>query len=315
MKNFEYMIICSVLLTSTLGLASNAYAEGLVLSAETNFLEYRYNQIPAISGIVTDLDGNPLSRVQVFASFPYVKTGVTADTDGNSSYSTTIIGFTTFNDGKFLLNPTNPSPAGEHTIKVTAKKDTLEESVFVTYKVKENPRIAKSVNDSMVAVEPSRFSIDPLDQQMETQKKQVEENQNVIIKKNKSQQVIEQQRQVAEQDLQNDLIGFEKKYEANSPRNAFASFIEKIDLSLRALFWDQFEFTQNIHDQAYQAKVEALKQGQTSQQATKVFQDTAAVSHEELVEYNEMLNVKHGFANQTIQDKFDKKGKLPRTED
>ncbi len=351
MKNIVYIVIFTVLLTSTLGLTSQAYAEEIVLSAETKFLEYRYNQTPSISGIVTDLDGNPLSRVQVFASFPYVKDEISSDIDNTGPYATTLIGITTFSDGKFLLSPKNPSPAGEHTIKVTAKQDKMEETVLVTYNVKENPRIAKSVTESMIVTESNNLSMNLLERQMETQKMEIEENSkisksvkqsmilnesdnlsmnllekqmetqkmeieeipNIINKENESQQLIEKQRQDAKQDLENDLISFEKKHEINSPRNAFADFIAKIDLSLRALFWDQFEFTQNKHDQGYQAKIKALEQGKTSQQAMKIFQEEAASTHDEIVEYNEMLNVKYGFANQTVQDKFDKKGKLPRT--
>ncbi len=313
MKNIVYIVIFTVLLTSTLGLTSQAYAEEIVLSAETKFLEYRYNQTPSISGIVTDLDGNPLSRVQVFASFPYVKDEISSDIDNTGPYATTLIGITTFSDGKFLLSPKNPSPAGEHTIKVTAKQDKMEETVLVTYNVKENPRIAKSVTESMIVTESNNLSMNLLERQMETQKMEIEEIPNIINKENESQQLIEKQRQDAKQDLENDLISFEKKHEINSPRNAFADFIAKIDLSLRALFWDQFEFTQNKHDQGYQAKIKALEQGKTSQQAMKIFQEEAASTHDEIVEYNEMLNVKYGFANQTVQDKFDKKGKLPRT--
>ena len=313
------MILLTALLGSSVILTSNAASEGLVLFAETKSSEYRYNQDPSISGIVTDLDGNPLSRVQVFASFPYLKEGkLSLDTNVIPSYSTTIIGFTTFSDGKFLLEPENPSPVGEHTIKVTAKKDNLEQNIFVTYNVKENPRVARlanSVNDPIVLSESVPLSADLLDQQIESQKNQVEASQNILNKKNKSQQIVEQQRQLAQNDLEVDLLSFEKKHEANSSRNAFASFIETIDLSLRGLFWDQFEFTENKTDQARQAKFNALKQGYSSQQATKVFQEEAAVSLEELVEYNEMLNIKYGFANQSIQDKFDNEGKLPRIED
>ncbi|MDH3278417.1 MAG: hypothetical protein OEM21_10005, partial [Nitrosopumilus sp.] len=130
------------------------------------------------------------------------------------------------------------------------------------------------------------------------------------------QQVAEQQvaeQQVVPNSLEEDFKQLEEKYAANSPRNAFASFIEKIDLTFKNLFWDQFEFTENKAELAHQAKIEALKEGQTSQQAMKVFQEEAATPLAEIIEFNEMLNVKYGFANQTIQDEFDENGKLSRT--
>jgi len=320
------------LLSSTVVLTSSASSEGLVLTAKSTILEYKYNQPPAISGIVTDLDGNPLSRVSVYASFPYINSEKISSDSDTPTYSSTIIGFTTFNDGKFLLNPTNPSPAGEHTIKVTAKTDQTEENIFVTFTVKEDGNIIReSIDDKAKAsIEIAKLSYDVLEQKMESQKEQYSKIQNPINNLNVSPQVVSPQLvepqvassqvvspqlvepQVASNNLEDDLKEMEEKYARNSPRNAFAGFIETVDLTLRNLFWGQFEFTENKTNLAHQAKIEALEDGQTSHQAMKVFQKTAATPLSEIIEYNEMLNVKYGFANQTVQENFDKNGKLPR---
>ena len=301
----------SLLLSSTMILTSSASSEGIVLSADSSKLEYKYNQRPIISGNVTDMGGNPLSNVSVFASIPYVKSDKgSSDSDG-PIYSSTIFGFTTFSDGKFLLKPKNPSPPGEHTIKVTAKKGQMEESIFVTFNVKEHGIKKRPIDaDAKASMERTILSYSLLEQKMETQKEQYKEIQNPKNKVNVSPQVVEQQ--VTSNNLESDLKQLEEKYASNSPRNAFARFIETIDQTLQNLFWDQFEFTENKTEKAQLARNDALNDGQTSQQAMKVFQKEAETTRAEIIEFNEMLNIKYGFANQTVQDTFDENGKLSR---
>ncbi|MDH3278257.1 MAG: hypothetical protein OEM21_09195, partial [Nitrosopumilus sp.] len=206
MKYIFYVIIVTFLLASTAVLTSSAFAEELVLSAESKKLEYKYNQTPSIFGIVTDMDGNPMSKVSVYASFPYIKSENNSSDSNSIVYSSTIIGFTTFSDGKFLLNPTNPSPPGEHTIKVTAKTDQTEENIFVTFNVKEDGNIIKKpiTSDTKASIETAKLSYSVLEQKMETQKGQYKKIKNPTDNLVAEQQVAEQQvaeQQVAEQQV------------------------------------------------------------------------------------------------------------------
>ena len=97
-------------------------------------------------------------------------------------------------------------------------------------------------------------------------------------------------------------------------KNSFANFVKTIDLLMHGIFWDQFDFTQKISDKAYKAKTSALEEGKTSLEATKVYQETAAVPQKDVINYIEEINVKHGFANATVQEQFDDKGKFNRTQ-
>ena len=64
---------------------------------------------------------------------------------------------------------------------------------------------------------------------------------------------------------------------------------------MHAIFWDQFDFTQKISDEAYEAKNSALNEGKTSLEATKVYQETAAVTQSEVIDHIEKLNIKHSY--------------------
>ena len=44
----------------------------------------------------------------------------------------------------------------------------------------------------------------------------------------------------------------------------------------------------------------------------KVFQDEAAVTQKEVMEFNKKLSIKYGNATSDVQNLFDENGKLPR---
>jgi hypothetical protein len=49
-------------------------------------------------------------------------------------------------------------------------------------------------------------------------------------------------------------------------------------------------------------------------EAAKVYQKTAAVPQKDVIDYIEEINIKHGFANATVQEQFDENGKFNRTQ-
>ena len=67
-----------------------------------------------------------------------------------------------------------------------------------------------------------------------------------------------------------------------------------------------------ITQQAIDAKELALQEGKSSYEATKIFQKKAAVTQQEVIEFNKNLNIGYGNATSNIQNLFDKEGKIPR---
>jgi len=75
-------------------------------------------------------------------------------------------------------------------------------------------------------------------------------------------------------------------------------------------FGGQFNLTEQKHNEAYAAKMNALEEGENSTTAIKVFQRKAAISRSEIVEHNSELNIKYGMADKLTQSYFDEVGKL-----
>ena len=122
--------------------------------------------------------------------------------------------------------------------------------------------------------------------------------------------LIEQQRQLANEYLQNDLVSMNNFNNQNLPRNAYATFVSKVDNSTQSLFWDQFGFMQEKINNANEAKNSVLKSGGSTQEAWQAYNDALAIHQTDLVSANKNLNVKYHFADEKTQNLFNKNGKL-----
>lgn len=279
----------------------------LILTAEPKSSTFNEGVYPIITGKVTDGDGNPVSNLYVYAFFP----SKTAEAMTSS-------------DGKFTLNPLDSYPAGEYSIDVYARSETVLSRMTVTFEIIElenqdpsewlsnstSPNsLILNVNDSI-----SINSTSPLDspylQIMEAQK-----SNSQIKSENDDIDPVDILRKNSKLKLEQDLAANSREIQKEQNRDAFASFVSKLDSIVHAIFWSQFDFTQQKSDNAYQAKLDALDNGKTSLDAMKVYQQEAAVSRTEVVDYMKQLNIEHGFTNSTVQEQFDENGKIPRTGD
>jgi len=125
---------------------------------------------------------------------------------------------------------------------------------------------------------------------------------------------VEKQRQIAKQLLQEDLDRMFKKYEPYTPRNSYTTFLTKIDSGVHDIYWGQFNYQQQKVEAGRAAMQAILANGGGMQEARQAYFDAAATTRAEIIQVNEDLNIKYGFAVQTIQDNFDANGKLPRFE-
>jgi hypothetical protein len=284
-----------------------ASSEGLNLVAEPKSSIINEDVYPIITGKVTDDEGNPVPNLYVYAFFP----SKTAEA-------------MTHNDGKFTLNPLVSYPAGEYSVDVYARTETVLSRVSVNFEImapenqdpsewlsnstSTNSLILK-MNDSI-----SINSTSPLDspylQIMEAQK-----SNSQIKSENDAVDPVDIIRKNSKVKLEQDLAANSREIQKEQNKDAFASFVSKLDSIVHAIFWSQFDFTQKKSDDAYQAKLDALENGKTSQDAMKIYQQEASVSRTEVVDYMKQLNIEHGFTNSTIQDQFDENGKMPRTGD
>ncbi len=261
--------------------------------------KFEVSQFPVIHGKTITLNNNPVSDVKIQVNFP-------------SGAITTLTNST----GQFSVTSPVSADIGEYTITVYAKKDNKVANTQITYQVTENKlTIVKETPNSLEETlkTDKNIELDPFSKmikQLEEEKLQVETRKILV----KEQQQVEEQRLLAEADLQKDLKEAEKRNEFYSPRNAFYRFIQDVDSSVRGIFWQQFLFTEKITKQALEAKENALEEGKSTFEATKIFQKEAAVTQKEVMDFNKNLNVNYGNATSDIQEQFDENGKLPREE-
>ena len=257
--------------------------------------EFKIGQYPFISGVAKDNDGNPLPDVEIQAIFP-----------------SRIMLTTTDSAGEFSITSPVAAEPGEHTITVYATKGTMNLKTQVHYQVIDNQRVTTDItknadpgeNDS----ENSKFDNSKYDLLSRTILDKVEEQKIENAKKethSEEQQIISEQRLQIREDLETDLKSFEKENEFHTPRNAFLRFLAHIDYSVKDIFWHQFLFTEEKTEDAQIAKENALEAGKSSLEATKIFQQEAAVTQGELIKYNEELSIKFGNATASNQEKFD----------
>lgn len=275
-------MIASVIFSVVLGLfvPSQAWSEENMIFSVNSLSELKVGQYPSISGMAKDSQDNPLPNVEVQVNFP-------------SRIMTT----TTDSDGKFTTTSPISAEVGKYTVTIYATKGTMSLKTQVTYDVvdKQNVKIypdkkisdTKNYDNSKYDLF-SRTILDKIEEQKtENNKKEALSNQ---------QQNISEQRLQIDENLQDAVKSFAKENESQTPRNAFLKFLAHIDHSVKDIFWHQFLFTEKRTDDARIAKENALQIGKSSLEATRIFQQEAAISQNEIIEYNDELNIKYGNA-------------------
>ena len=301
-----------------------AATDELVLTVNSES-EYKVGQFPSITGLVTDSDGNPVSDVQIQASFP----------------SRTML-ISTNSSGEFSITSPIPTESGQYVVIISATKDKLFVDAKITYDVKDrksvipllilSQRIESSepieltvknitqITKSDVSLSMTRgitsniidneIQLNPLSN---TILPQIElQNQNEIKQKTsyeQSQNISDQKQKTAEA-VSSDLKLLEKKNEANTPQNVFLEFLNDIDSSVKNIFWGQFSFTEKKTDQGLEAKEKALDEGKSSKEAMESFHKAATTTRNEIIELNNNLNIEFGNATSSTQEQFDEHGKL-----
>jgi hypothetical protein len=281
-----------LLLGATLGV-QDSFAEQLIKANPTS-LTYSIYQNPAVAGIITNDYGDPLSQVYVYS---YFSSGKAEDlTDGN---------------GKFFLRSSEKYSPGEYSIEVYARSESSLSRNVVSFEVLE-PKAPETITTPQLTQAKRGLSIAEM---MEKARSYNSEKPQTTIKTlEKNTTSLEPQRMLAQDSLTSDIRENSREELQEKNKNSFANFVKTLDLLMHGIFWDQFDFTQKISDEAYEAKTSALKEGKTSLEATKVYQETAAVPQNDVIDYIEEINIKHGFANATVQEQFDENGKVNRTQ-
>jgi hypothetical protein len=234
-----------LLLGATLGV-QDSFAEQLIKANPTS-LTYSIYQNPAVAGIITNDYGDPLSQVYVYS---YFSSGKAEDlTDGN---------------GKFFLRSSEKYSPGEYSIEVYARSESSLSRNVVSFEVLE-PKAPETKTTPQLTQAKRGLSIAEM---MEKARSYNSEKPQTTIKTlEKNTTSLEPQRMLAQDSLTSDIRENSREELQEKNKNSFANFVKTLDLLMHGIFWDQFDFTQKISDEAYEAKTSALKEGKTSLEA------------------------------------------------
>ena len=302
MRKVAYSVILSiVMLSATVSYASSTMGD-LVTTAWPLDDSFENGEFPKIVGNVKDQAGNPVDGADVKVTF-----------------ATQTITSTSNNVGSFYIESTTPALPGEYTINVISTKDGHGMNIVSTsYFVKGDPQSFPELDLSVVNQIPflieEGLTTNPLAQiifqHMEELKKQQEAEEKKQQEIKERENFINEQRLLVQNSLDEELNRLEKAFDLNTPRIAFGRFVETVDDTVQVIFWGQFNLTEQKHNEAYAAKVDALEDGEDNVEATKTFQRKAAITKSEIVTYNSELNVKYGLGDETSQGYFNEQGKL-----
>ena len=125
---------------------------------------------------------------------------------------------------------------------------------------------------------------------------------------------VEEKRVTAQQRLDEKLNAFIEKYKDVMPKAAYTKFVEKKPDYIQGVFWGMFDYMQGKVDSARNAMKVVLDNGGSLKEAQDAYFEHASAKRVQLIQAVKDLNIQHGFADKSVQNTFDKNGKLPRSD-
>ena len=105
-----------------------------------------------------------------------------------------------------------------------------------------------------------------------------------------------------------------KDFEAYNSQNAFARFVSKKPSEIQPIYQGMFDYQQEKIRSAKAERDRILADGGKLQDAWDAYYKISATKKVKLVQLNKDYNIRYANANSNIQNMFDEKGKLPRTD-
>lgn len=125
---------------------------------------------------------------------------------------------------------------------------------------------------------------------------------------------IAEARKEAKARLNEEVTRMNAEYDQYTPKNAFTKFVSKKPAETQGVYWAMFNYQQEKVKSAKDARDQVLAHGGTTQEALDAYHKASAVNRVKVIELNKEYNVKYGGADASIQQAFDRNGKLPRTD-
>jgi hypothetical protein len=125
---------------------------------------------------------------------------------------------------------------------------------------------------------------------------------------------IQEMRKKAQTELAEQVSRMDKDNEPFTTQNAFARFVSKKPAELHNTYWSMFDYQQEKIKAGKNARDQILANGGTIQEAWDAYRNLSATQRAKIIELNKEFSIKYGNADINVQNTFDVKGKLPRTD-
>jgi cation transport regulator ChaB len=151
--------------------------------------------------------------------------------------------------------------------------------------------------------------------------KKIEQSKKILVemqeeKKIQAQQskIIQEARNTANARLNEEIDRVNKNIEPFTPQNAFAKFVSKKPMEVQGIYTAMFNYQQNKIKSAQDARDQILAGGGKTKDAWDAYYKNSATSRVQMISLNKDFNVKYANSDVRLQQIFDSKGKIPRTD-
>ena len=134
--------------------------------------------------------------------------------------------------------------------------------------------------------------------------------------KTTQERIIDEQRSVAKNILEQELAQMFKDNEEFTSLAAFNKFLKTVSNdNTKNIFQGLFDYQQNKIDSARIVIADVMRNGGSLQDTRDAYHEALKIPRSDMIRLVTDLNIRAGFSNSDIQDHFDDDGKLPRYDD
>ncbi len=151
--------------------------------------------------------------------------------------------------------------------------------------------------------------------------KKIEQSKKILAemqegKKIQAQQdkAIQEARNIANARLNEEIDRMNKNNESFTPQNAFVRFVSKKPIEIQGIYVSMFNYQQDKIKSAQNIRDQIIAGGGKTKDAWDTYYKNSATSRVQMISLNKDFNVKYANSDAKLQQVFDSKGKIPRTD-
>lgn len=125
---------------------------------------------------------------------------------------------------------------------------------------------------------------------------------------------IQEARNVAKAKIDEEIGRMNKDNEPFTPQNAFAKFVSSKPIEVQSIYMSMFNYQQDKIKSAQKIRDQILAGGGKTKDAWDAYYKNSATSRIQMISLNKDFNIKYANSDAKLQQVFDAKGKIPRTD-